>query len=70
MSTRHNDRSATHPVKRLSGEHPKLAKCPKKPRILGLADIRKTFGKESLLVRKGDFIYDVSEVPELYLEGK
>lgn len=69
MSTRHNDRSSTHPVKRLSGDHPKLEKCPRKPRTLGLADIRKTFGKESLLIRKGDFIYNVSAVPQLYEKG-
>ena len=69
MSTRHNDRSATNPARRLSGKHPSLAKCPRLPRTLGLADIRNSFGKNSLLIRKGDFVYDVSKFPKLYEAG-
>lgn len=69
MSTRHNDRNASNRVKRLSGKHPKLDKCPKIPRTLGITDIRNSFGRDALLITKGAFIYNVTQFPELYQEG-
>jgi|GEM_PF-5416001 len=69
MSTRHNDRNPSNKVKRLSGAHPKLELCPRLPRILGLSDIRNSFGRDALLITKGSFIYNVNQFPELYQEG-
>lgn len=69
MSIRHNERNPSSRVKRLSREHPELEKCLRFPRILGVADIRNSFGKYALLITKGAFIYNVNQFPELYQRG-
>jgi len=63
-------RSAVNPVKNLSGEHKQLAKCRRLPAMLGVADIRNQFGMKALLVKKGIYVYDVTEYPGLYEKGK
>jgi len=63
-------RSAVNPVRKLSGEHKQLAKCRRLPIMLGVTDIRNQFGMKALLVKKGIYIYDVTECPGLYEKGK
>ena len=63
-------RDSVNPIKKLTGDHKRLLKCKRLPKLLGIKDIRNQFGLGALLVMKGTYIYDVSQYPNLYKIAK